>query len=58
MQNALVSPTQINYFISAMIREGLITYNDSTKNFSVTQKGLRILKKYEKLSGFISDSFI
>ena len=58
MQIALVSPTQLNHFISIMIKEELISYNEKTKKFSTTKRGLRILKKYKKLSEFTSDSLI
>jgi len=56
MYAALVSYDQMKENLAALTEKGLLRYNEDTRIFSTTEKGLRFLDIYNRISDMIKAS--
>ncbi len=57
MYFAFLSYNQLNEYLSIMIENNLIEYLDGTKTFKTTEKGLNLLKIYNKMAELLQTTF-
>mgnify|MGYP003576702226 CR=1 FL=1 len=49
MYTAFLSYAQLNEYLSILIENNLIEYNDGTQKFKTTEKGFNFLKMYREI---------
>jgi len=55
MYKSLLSYAQIKVYTCNMITYGLIDFNDETKKYTITHKGLEFLEGYRKIAELVPD---
>jgi predicted transcriptional regulator len=54
MYKALLSYAQMKAHLMLLTEKGLLRYNEDTRTFKTTEKGLRFLKTYNQIDGIIN----
>ena len=53
MYGSFLSFAQINEYLGFLLSNGLITKNDDTRIYSLTEKGMRFLRVYDEIAELI-----
>lgn len=52
---AFLSYKQLQEYLPPLIQNGLLEYLEGTKRYKITEKGLKFLKKYEKMEELMTE---
>ncbi|TLX84375.1 MAG: hypothetical protein E6K98_02790 [Thaumarchaeota archaeon] len=56
MHESLMSFTQTNYYLDHLVENKVIRYDEQARLFKITDKGIKFLHTYEKISQLLSDN--
>ena len=56
MYTAFLSYAQLKEYLTILVDNNLIEYNDGTQTFKTTEKGLNCLKMYRELGEFLQQT--
>jgi predicted transcriptional regulator len=53
---AYLSHRQLQEYLPSLIQNGLLEYLEGTKSYKITEKGLKLLKIYEKIKELVAET--
>lgn len=53
IRKACLSPTQIKGYIPLVIQNDLLEYNPDFRTFRLTEKGMKLIKLYNIMKGYV-----
>ena len=58
MHNSLISHTQLLYYLDFLLKNELVGYDQSSKLYTITPKGLEVIELYDKMINLLEGSHL